>query len=232
MQDGVTEAEGEVIYQLYRIGQNADGADTALAGMAWLQDDITEAEGEVIYHLYRIGQNADGADTALAGMAWLQDDITEPEVAAIEHLYQITRYDEDIVPSLLNMPFMLTVEPDDALALYAISYMGRRSDDHLEALKQSQIFKDGITDDLTTLIRAAGTIRDADALARWLVPGYASIEVHTGRTELTPELKISIFRDQGNARPETMPGVGANRGATREPHAGSAAQSPPRVRDQ
>ena len=83
--------------------------------------------------------------------------------------------------------------------------MGRRSEDHLETLQQSQIFKDGITDDYTTLVRAAGTFRDADVLARWLVPGYASVEVYTGDTELTPELKISIFRDPGNPSPETVP---------------------------
>ena len=100
---------------------------------------------------------------------------------------------------------MQAIEPDDALALSAINYMGRRGEEHLETLTQSEIFEEGITDDLTTLVRAAGTIRDSDALAQWLVPGYANVEVYAGRTELTPELKISIFRDHSHPLPETMP---------------------------
>ena len=170
-----------------------------------MNDDITEAEGEAIEHLYWTTREAPDIAERMLELPWLQDDITDLELEVINQLELMDRYDEDIVLRLLDMPFAQTVEPDDALALSAINYMGRRGEDHLDALKQSQIFKDGITDDLTTLVRAAGTIRDADALARWLVPGYASTEVYTGKTELTPELKISVFRDHGNPRSETMP---------------------------
>ena len=205
VQDDITEAEGEAIEHLYRIARESPDLAGQMLELPWVQDDITEAEGEAIEHLYRIARESPDLAGQMLELPWVQDDITEAEGEAIYRLYRTGREDPELAGAMLDMPFLETFEPDDALALSAISYMGRRGEDHLEALKQSQIFKDGITDDLTTLVRAAGTIRDADALAQWLVPGYASIEVRTSQTELTPELKISIFRDHGDPQPETMP---------------------------
>ena len=201
----MTAAETDAIHGIRWAARHAPTVSEQILQLPWVQDNITEAEGRTIEYLYRTARGSPDLAHQMLESPWLRDDITKAESTAIEHLYLTTRYDEDIVPSLLDMPFMHTVESDDALALYAISYMGRRGENHLETFKRSRIFQNGITDDLTTLVRAAGTIRDADALARWLVPGYASIEVHMGRTELTPELKISVFRDHGDPRPETVP---------------------------
>ena len=194
--------------------------------------DITAAESNAIHGIRWAAKSAPAVSKQILQISWVQDDITEAEGEAIYRLYRTGREDPELAGAMLDMPFLETFEPDDALALSAISYMGRRGEDHLEALKQSQIFKDGITDDLTTLVRAAGTIRDADALAQWLVPGYASIEVRTSQTELTPELKISIFPGPWRSPARNHARNGSHRGATREPHAGSLAQPPPRVRDQ
>ena len=201
----VTADEANAIHGIRWSAKYAPALSERMLQLSWVQDDITETEGQVVEHLYRTARESPHLAGQMLELPWMQDDITDPELEVINQLELIDRYDEDIVPLLLDMPFLQTFEPDDLLALSAINYMRRRSEDHLETLKQSQIFKDGITDDLTTLVRAAGTIRDADALARWLVPGYANIEVYTGQTTLTPELKISVFRDQGDPRPETMP---------------------------
>lgn len=201
----ITAAETNAIHGIRWAAKSAPALSEQMLQVSWVNDDITEAEGEAIEHLYWTAREAPVLAGRMLKLPWMQDDITDLELEVINQLEVIDRYGDDIVLRLLDMTFMQTVEPDDGLALSAIAYMGRRGEDHLDALKQSQIFKDGITDDLTTLVRAAGTIRDADALARWLVPGYASTEVYTGKTELTPELKISIFRDHGNPRPETVP---------------------------
>ena len=204
--DGIDDSERDAAQMLIDAARNYPDTFSALLQKTWVTDhDMTAAETDAIHGIRWSAKSAPAVPQAMLALSWVQDDITEAEGAAIQYLYQTARYDENIVLSLLDMPFLQTIGPDDPLALYAISYMGRRGEDHLEALKQSRIFKDGITDDLTTLVRAAGTIRDADALVRWLVPGYANIEVHTGQTELTPELKISVFRDHTDPQPETMP---------------------------
>ena len=204
--DGIEDSERDAAQMLIDAARVYPDTFTALLQKPWVTDsDITAAETNAIHGIRWAAKHAPALSEQMLGLPWVQDDITEAEGEAIYRLYRTGREDPELAGTMLDMPFMQTIEPDDALALSAISYMGRRGEDHLEALKQSQIFKDGITDDLTTLVRAAGTIRDADALAQWLVPGYASIEVHTSRTELTPELKISIFRDHGDPQPETMP---------------------------
>ena len=212
--DDIDETEIDAAQRLVELAIWWPDTFNALLPKSWIQDTITHEEDTVIKYIYWLTRAYSDEATklrvsevvvALLDLPWVQDDITEAEGQVVYYLYRTGREDPELAGAMLDMPFLETFEPDDALAMSAISYIGRRGEDHLEALKQSQIFKDGITDDLTTLVRAAGTIRDADALAQWLVPGYASIEVHTSQTELTPELKISIFRDHGDPQPETMP---------------------------
>jgi len=207
--DGLTEEESEFLSRLNYLIRGSEQVSEALLEASWVRDGVDEREVGVVQRLTWIVDPEDlhGWDIVekLAELPWLQDDITEAEAEALNLVERIDRENGEVALAIVGMPFLQTFEHDDLLALSAISYMGRRGEDRLEVVKQSQIFKDGITDDLTTLVRAAGTIRDADALVRWLVPGYASTEVHTGKTELTPELKISVFRDHGNSRPETLP---------------------------
>ena len=204
--DGIDYAEREAAQMLIDAARVYPDTFSALLQKPWVtDDDLTAAETNAIHGIRWTAKYAPAVSEQMLQISWVQDDITEAEGEVIYRLYRTAREDPELAGAILDMPFLETFEPDDALAVSAISYMERRGEDHLEVLKQSQIFKDGITDDLTTLVRAAGTIRDADALAQWLVPGYASIEVHTGQTELTPELKISIFRDHDDPQPETMP---------------------------
>ena len=203
--DGIVDSERDAAQMLIDAARVYPDTFSALLELPWVLDhDMTSAETNAIHGIRWSAKYAPALSEQMLQISWVQDDITEAEGDVIYRLYRTGREDPELAGAMLDMPFLETFEPDDALAVSAISYMGRRGEDHLEALKQSQIFKDGITDDLTTLVRAAGTIRDADALAQWLVPGYASIEVHTSQTELTPELKISVFRDHNDPRPETM----------------------------
>ena len=209
VQDGLTETEEEFLGRFNYLTRGSEQVGKVMPGISWVRDGINDQEVRAVQRLTWIKDSEDQYAWAivekLVDLSWFQDDITETELEALDLVERIDRNDEELALALLGMPFLETFEPDDPLALSAINYMGRRGESHIQTLKRSQIFKDGITDDSTTLIRAAGTIRDADALARWLVPDYADIEIHTGRTTLTPNLKISVFRDHGDPRPETMP---------------------------
>ena len=209
VRDGLTEEESEFLGRLNYLIRGNEPVGEALLDTSWVRDGVGEREVEVVQRLTWIVDREDRHGWAivekLVELPWVQDDITEAEAAALDLVERIDRENEEVVLAIVNMPFLQTFEHDDLLALSAINYVGRRGNDHLETLKQSQIFKDGITDDLTTLVTAAGTIRESDALARWLVPGYADIEIWTGQTTLSPEIKISIVRPHSNRPPETMP---------------------------
>ena len=204
--DGIDNAEREAAQMLVDAANHYPDTFIELLEKSWVgDDDLTAAETNAIYGIRWAAKSAPVLSEWMLQIPWAQDDITEAEGTVIDLLKRISQWDEELVLALIGMPFLETFDPNDALALSAVNYMERRGEGHIEALKQSQIFRDGITDDLTTLVRATGTIREPDALAQWLVPGYASVEVYTGQTKLTSELKISVFRDHGDPQPETMP---------------------------
>ena len=173
---------------------------------SWVQDGVTEAESEVMQRIHRTARRAPALAEQMPKIPWMQGGLTTAESDVIDYLELIYRYDEDFALAMLGMPFLQTLEFDDLLAVMAVHRLSRYADDgRLKTLKEHPTLEGGITDDLTTLVAAVGTIREADEVERMLDPGYARIEVSTGRTELTPELKISIVRTHGDPRPETMP---------------------------
>ena len=187
VQDGVTEAESEVMDYIYRTSQRAPALAERMIQASWVQDGVTEAESEVMEYLYGTSRRAPELAQRMLEIPWMQDGLTKAESEVIDYSELIYRYDEDFALAILGMPFLRTLEFDDLLAVMAIHRLSRYShDERLKALKEHPTLKDGITDDLTTLVAAAGTIREADEVERMLDPGYARIEVFTGRTELTP----------------------------------------------
>lgn len=102
------------------------------------------------------------------------------------------------------MPFLASVEGDDVLALRSLQWLTFQQDGRLDAVLGHQTFGEGITDDETTLVVAAGTIRTASAIRDILDPGAARTEVAFEATEFTPDLKISIVRTGTQSRGSTV----------------------------
>ena len=206
MQDGITASETRAIEYLYATDLQAPAVAEQMLEASWVQDGVTEAESEAMQYIHRTARRAPALAQRMLGISWMQGGLTKAESQAIDYAELIYRYDEDFALAMLNMPFLRTLEFDDHLAVMAIHRLSRSHDDgRLETLKEHPTLEGGITDELTTLVAAAGTIREADEVERMLDPGYARIEVFTGQTELTPELKISIVRTHSEPRPETMP---------------------------
>ena len=201
----ITAAEASTFQQILWSSYSAPAAVDLLLSLAWLNDDITDTEATLIEQILQAARSAPELAERMLAKSWLQDDLTETEAEVISRLRLIDRRTEDIVPALLDMPFLQTLEYDDLLALRAIHRLSRYTDDgRLAAMLEHPTLQDGITDELTTLVAATGTIREADEVQRMLNPGYAHIEVWTGPTTLSPEIKISIVRPHSNRPPETM----------------------------
>ena len=178
-----------------------------LRALPWVADGIEYTERKAAQMLVDSANHYPDTFEALLKKPWVtDDDLTAAETDAIYGIRWTARRDEASALRILDMPFLETLEYDDSLAVLALHRLARYADDgRFKVLMEHPTLEGGITDDLTTLVAAVGTIREADEVERMLEPGYARIEVFTGRTELTEELKISIVRTHSEPRPETMP---------------------------
>lgn len=178
-----------------------------LKALPWIADGIDYAERDAAQMLIDAANHYPDTFRALLQKPWVTDDVlTAAETNVIYGIRWTARRDEASALAILDMLFLETLEFDDSLAVLALYRLARYADDgRFKTLMEHPTLEGGITDDLTTLVAAAGTIREADEIERMLDPGYANIEVYTGQTELTPELKISIVRTHSEPLPETMP---------------------------
>ncbi len=205
VQDGISETEKDAVVKLYGVAYSNSDAAAALIAMPWFQDSITETEKDAVRGLSGIaGKNSDAA-AALIAMPWFQDGITETEKDAVRGLSGIAYSNSDDAAALIAMPFLDTIEADDVLAIRGMRSLA--NDGLLSALIDHPTLRNGITDAQTTLVAAAGTLRDAEEIRRMLNPGYATIETLSSETERTPNLKISIVRTGTQPQRWTAEGV-------------------------
>ena len=176
-----------------------------LKEIPWARDGFSETENGALEWLISMAyENKESTATVIA-LPWLQDNITETEAEAISRLGQLNYRSAETAAAILDMPFLKSLEFDDVLAIRGIQRLAFNKDDSLlPTLMDHPTLRNGITDDLTTLVAAVGTIRDAEEINRMLSPGYADIETLSTATELTPDLKISIVRPGTQRQPQTM----------------------------
>ena len=186
---------------LYMAVEDVANLDAALS-LFWVQDDIKEEEYQALDKLGYLDTPSPANLYAALNIPWVQDDMSETEYDIIDSLGTLDFDAPDVVFQLLSMPFLISPDTTDALAIQGMENLADR--DRLVTLTDHSIFRDGVTDEETTLIAAVGTLRDAGEIQRVLDPGGAAIETVSLGTELTPNLKISIVRTDSQSRPGTI----------------------------
>lgn len=210
-QDGITELEGEALTRLRSLDYWSEEAAVAVVALPWFRDGVTETEVGAIRSLGWLHDEDDASSTAviesMVALPWFRDGITAVEGEALEWLEGLDYWSEEAALTVIGMPFLASVEGDDVLALRSLQSLALQRDERLDAVLEHQNFHDGITDDQTTLVVAAGTIRTASAIRNILGPGVARTEVAFAATEQTPDLKISVVRTGTQSRPSTVDDV-------------------------
>ncbi len=203
--DGLSDLERSTVDELLWMAvEDVANLDAALR-MPWVQDDISELAYKGLDKLgYLDTRNPSNLYAALSA-PWVQDGITETEYDIIDSLGALDFDAPDVVFQLFSMPFLLSPDATDALAIRGMENMADGGS--LAALTDHSIFQDGVTDDETTLIAGVGTLRDTDEIQRPLNTGCAAIETISLGTELTPHLKISTVRTDSQSRPGTVESV-------------------------
>ena len=200
-----TPAERGTIDQLLYIGVTHIANLEAVLGLPWVRDGLSDAEQGTIDQLLYIGATDIANLEAVLELPWVRDAITENEHETIRRLLTLNYREAKITPLVIAMPFLASVETDDVLAIRGMNKLASKG--LLPALVEHPAFQDGITDDETTLIAAAGTLQDPEEISLLLEPGYASIETVSRGTKLTPNLRISIVRTGTQSRPGTAGAV-------------------------
>ena len=205
VQDGLSDLERSAVDELLWMAvEDVANLDAALR-MPWVQDDISKLAYKALDKLGYLDTPNPANLYAALNIPWVQDGISETEYDIIDSLGALDFDATDVVFQLFSMPFLLSPDATDALAIQGMENLADRG--RLAALTDHSIFQDGVTDDETTLIAGVGTLRDADEIQRVLNPGGAAIETLSLSTELTPHLKISIIRTDSQSRPGTVESV-------------------------
>ena len=135
----------------------------------------------------------------LEELPWVEDGLSDLERDIIDGLLYVGGLSIPTLTALVPMPFLQGADSTDVLALrsvYSLAYLGT-----LVPLSAHPAFVDGITEDETVLIAAAGTLyRDAGELARILDPEYASVETATVATST----QFSIVRTGNQPHTSTL----------------------------
>ena len=193
VEDGIRDMESQFLVTLENLNTDNKNIAAQVIAMPWAQDDITGTEARFLDSLENLEDYGKRAAAAVIAMPWVVDGVTTTESDASEYLFRIAYHDSEAAAAIIAMPFLQTLEEDDVLAIRGIHRLARKPDDGLlPALLQHPALRNGITDDQTTLVAAAGTLWDIDEIRRMLNPGYAGVEVLSEGTELTPNLKVSI----------------------------------------
>ena len=157
VQDGLSDLERSAVDELLWIAVEDVANLEAALRVSWVQDDIQEAEYQALDKLGYLDTPSPANLYAALNLSWVQDDISETEYDIIDSLGALDFDAPDVVFQLLSMPFLISPDTTDALAIQGMENLADGG--RLSALTDHSIFQDGITDDETTLIAAVGTLR-------------------------------------------------------------------------
>ncbi len=212
VQDGLDEADWDYLDLLGSLHGASPEIGQALIQANWVGEADQIMSMEVLRRLHQIlGRHAEvGPKTVLAILEkpWMQESLTPEMVLAVEFMERTSRRNDEVVPALLDMPFLETFEPEDRFILHATWRIFRyHADTTGRAFKESDTFNHGIRDEDRTRVIAALTMQQPGELERMLRPGWAGIEERQGATHLSPDLRISIVHGRSPRLPGTLEGI-------------------------
>ena len=213
--DDLTTTEANAIEWVYWLSYASAEDAAKVISIPWFQDAVTETEAEAIRSLAWLADEdgARGGDIIKSVLAtrWFGDGISETEHDLLLWLAYLEYESEEAAVTVVDMPFLSSIDREDVLALRALHRLAYYSrDGRLDAVLDHPDLPDGITDHETTLVAATGTLRGASEVRRILAPGNARIEVVREKTRHTPNLKISIIRTGTLPRQATIDDIRAS----------------------
>lgn len=190
--DGITQTEASLLDDLRFISRDDITLTKDLVALSWLIDGLDEVERTTIERLSRIAYDDVQLAKAIGAKPWLSDSLTDDAARSVNSLHYINDEDPALARDIVNMPFLSTLEPTDAAALEALSWLAYTEILALREVLTHPTLKDGITDDWAPVVALMDSVNEAaPAFLRSLLdPEQAIVErrsislAHTGTTDL------------------------------------------------
>ena len=101
MQDGIDDAESEVVQDLLYIAAASQSVASSVVGLGWVQDGIDGTEAEAIAWINNIG--GAGVASSVVALGWVRDGVDDVEVKAMEDLSYIAYEDAELASSVVAL---------------------------------------------------------------------------------------------------------------------------------
>lgn len=201
--DGVTQTEAGLLSDL-RFTARDDMALTArLVALPWLADGANDVESITIERLGWVADADVELAKAVAFKPWMADGLSVDAARAVESLYHIHDADAALAKSIASMPFLDSLEPTDAAALEALSWLAYTEIFALREVLTHPTLQNGITDEWAPVVALMDIVNEAaPAVLRPLLdPEQATVERRSITLPHTGAADLAIIRtDTGASR--------------------------------
>ncbi|MYC36544.1 MAG: M1 family metallopeptidase [Chloroflexi bacterium] len=201
--DGVTQTEAGVLSDLGYIADDDAALAQRLVTLPWLADGVNDVERITIERLGWVADTDVELANVVAGKTWLANSLSNDATRAVESLYFIHDEDAALAKSIAAMPFLDSLEPTDAAALEALSWLAYTEIFALREVLTHPTLQNGITDEWAPVVALMDSVNEAaPAFLRPLLdPEQATVERGSIRLPHTGAADLAIIRtDTGVSR--------------------------------
>ena len=200
--DDITQTEAGLLSDLRYTARHDITLATRLVHLPWLVDSLDEAEQTTIQRLSWIADEDVELANAIAHKPWMADSgLSADSARAVNSLYYINYEDAALAKTIVNMPFLHTLEPTDAAALEAMSWLAYTEILALREVLSHPTLENGITDEWAPVVALMDSVNAAaPAFLRPLLdPELATVAQRSITLPNSGDVDLAIIR--------TVPGV-------------------------
>ena len=206
--DGVTADERNAVYAIWQVLLVDRAAAAGLLGSVWLADGVTSDESWSLGGLGTLYGMDRGGLSALTARPWFGDGLSIEELALVGDLGNIAYRSEAHALAIIDMPFLSTFEPADALAVAALRKLAycwgcsasglasERVNESFRRVMDHPAISDGISDEEAKIVAGLPTVSmyNPGLLDTLLAPGSAALQERTVDLPLAGEVQFTIIR--------------------------------------
>ena len=181
--------------------QHNRSAARAIQSLPWVADGIDDSEQEAAESLVYLAATREEMFVELSGKPWIAVDDISREAPAIVAFSYIAEEDPEAARRLVNMPFLDTLEPADALAVESLSYLAFRDMPVFRRVMRHPAVLDGIDDaEARMVVLLEGTAQfDPSLVGVLLDPSRTHTEQRTVALPLSGSVTLAITRTRPGA---------------------------------
>ena len=147
-------SDSDVPIQVLYLETKDPAAAAKLAAQGWVRDGLSGLEGDALNLLQQAAIASNELFTYLVegNSSWIPFPDAGAERAALEKLIAWSRFDEDTVLRLIDMPFLATVEGTDDEVVRHLFQLAKTNPEGVQKVLANPIISNGITDEMAVYV--------------------------------------------------------------------------------